>query len=339
MNVSRPSFTRRRALRIFAGLAGMGALSAGVRLSAPDAQIFSWHGAVMDAPAEIALWSHSGSQARNIFRKIEIEIARYHRIFSLADAESEIVRLNRDGALAGASPDLLELIGESLRLGGLSDGCFDISVQPLWRLYEAHFWSKTEVASDICARAIETARTFVDYRRVHVTGRRIHFARSGMTITLNGIAQGFITDRIADLLRNEGFDTGFVDLGEMRALGSHPDGRPWRAALRDARTGGQSAYSIELENTALAVSGGYGTVFEPSGTFHHIFNPATGASASGLINVAVIAPRATIADGLSTAIYAAGESQAARLLGAYASSRAILTRANGETIEIVGATA
>jgi hypothetical protein len=95
-----------------------------------------------------------------------------------------------------------------------------------------------------------------------------------MAITLNGIAQGYITDRIADLLRHEGFEQAVVDLGEWRALGSHPEGRPWRAATREG--------SIALSDNALAVSSGAGTAFETSARFHHIFDPATGASASTL---------------------------------------------------------
>ena len=141
----------------------------------------------------------------------------------------------------------------------------------------------------------------------------------GTAITLNGIAQGFITDRVADLLRNEGFEQAVVDLGEWRALGRHPEGRPWRAATRSG--------SVELSGNALAVSSGAGTTFEPCGQFHHIFDPATGASASRLVEAAVIAPRAMIADALATAICVVGEERAPALLAAYPGARAIVTRA------------
>lgn len=85
---------------------------------------------------------------------------------------------------------------------------------------------------------------------------------------------------------------------------------------------------------ALAVSGGYGTPFEPTGRFHHIFDPRTGASANRLLQVAVIAPRATIADGLATAIYAAGEAAAPRLLAGYAGARAFVTRRDGLSVAL-----
>jgi thiamine biosynthesis lipoprotein len=145
-----------------------------------------------------------------------------------------------------------------------------------------------------------------------------------MAITLNSIAQGYITDTITDMLRNEGFESAVVDLGEIRTLGHHPEGRPWQLGIRSNRAG--TARTIELEDMALAVSGGYGTPFEPSGRFHHIFDPRTGLSANALVDVAVTGPSATVANGLSTAIFVAGENQATRLLSAYPETRATLTR-------------
>jgi thiamine biosynthesis lipoprotein len=85
---------------------------------------------------------------------------------------------------------------------------------------------------------------------------------------------------------------------------------------------------------ALAVSGGYGTTFEASGRFHHIFDPRTGASANTLVDVAVIGPSATAADGLATAICVAGEALAPTLLAAYPKMRAMLTRLDGTSIQL-----
>ena len=153
-----------------------------------------------------------------------------------------------------------------------------------------------------------------------------------MAITLNSLAQGYITDAIADMLRNEGFESAVVDLGEFCTLGHHPDGRPWRLGIRNGRAADSVDRMVELEDMALAVSGGYGTTFEPSGRFHHIFDPRTGASANGLVDVAVIGPTATAANGLSTAICVAGEAQAPTLLAAYPRTRAILTRLDGTSV-------
>jgi thiamine biosynthesis lipoprotein len=88
---------------------------------------------------------------------------------------------------------------------------------------------------------------------------------------------------------------------------------------------------------ALAVSGGYGTTFEPTGRFHHIFDPHSGASANSLVDAAVIGPRATTANGLATALCVAGEARAAALLAAYPGTRAMLTRPDGTRVNVTAA--
>ena len=311
--------TRRRAIQVIAAAAGLPLLVAGVRATVPGGRFFGWQGEVLGAASELTLWHWDEALARRAILKVRHEIERYERIFSLYRDDSEIARLNRDGVLARPSPELVAVIDESQKLGTLSGGAFDISVQPLWRVYEAHFWSRSVVAPDIAARAADVARTLVDFRRIQPGAARIALP-PGMAITLNGIAQGFITDRIADLLRNEGFAHAMVDLGEWRALGEHPDGRAWRVATRGSE--------VALSDNALAVSSGSGTAFEPSGQFHHIFDPASGASANTLREVAVIAPRAMIADALATAICVMGEARGIELLAHYPGARALVTRAS-----------
>ena len=324
--------TRRRLLRIVAAVAGLPPMIAAVRASAPKPRLHSWNGDVLGALSEITLWHPDAAFARRTILRVRQEIDRLEKIFSLYRPDSEVSRLNGAGRLTKPSPELRTLVEESQRLGVLSGGALDISVQPLWRLYEAHFWSRTEVQPDIAARARDVAQALVDFRRIDNGAKAIGFTRPGMAITLNSIAQGYITDVVADLLRNEGFESAVVNLGEYRTIGGHPDGRPWRIGIRDGRNAGSIDRVIDLENVALAVSGGYGTTFEESGRYHHLFDPRTGASANTLIDVTVIGPRATAADALAAAICVAGEPLAPALLAAYPQTRAIVTRLDGTPV-------
>jgi thiamine biosynthesis lipoprotein len=329
--------TRRRAIRIMAAAAGVPLLIAAVRASAPRGQFHTWQGDVLGAWSELTLWHTDAAFAQRTIRKVRQEIDRFERIFSLYRPDSEIARLNAAGRLSRPSPELRALIDESQHMAALSGGAFDISVQPLWRLYEAHFWSRSEVQADIAARAREIAEQLVDFRCIEAGAASIGFTRPGMAITLNSLAQGYITDAIADLLRQEGFESAVVDLGEFRTLGRHPDGRPWRLGIRNGKAAGEAGRTVELTDMALAVSGGYGTPFEPSGRFHHIFDPQSGASANALVEVAVIGPRATAANALSTAICVAGEARTTALLAAYPGTQAILTRPDGTSVTLTAA--
>jgi len=96
-----------------------------------------------------------------------------------------------------------------------------------------------------------------------------------MAVTLNGIAQGFITDRLAELLRDLGFEHALVDAGEIRSLSDQPDGRPWRIGLRH---GASPAPTLDMENQAVATSSGAGLVLSPDGMINHLFDPRTGWS-------------------------------------------------------------
>ena len=135
--------TRRRAMRILAAAAGLPLLVAGVRATVPGGRFFGWQGEVLGAASELTLWHWDEAMARRTILKVRHEIERYERIFSLYRDDSEIARLNRDGLLARPSPELVAVIDASQRLGTLSGGAFDITVQPLWRVYEAHFWSRS----------------------------------------------------------------------------------------------------------------------------------------------------------------------------------------------------
>jgi thiamine biosynthesis lipoprotein len=328
------AWTRRRVIRIAAAAAGLPLTIAAVRATAPHPQMFRWQGRVLDDEAELSLWHADAALCRRAILKVKAEIARFERIFSLYAPDSEISRLNAGGELRNPSPELRAVIEESQRFGVLTGGAFDISVQPLWQLYEAHFWSQTHVVADILARAQEVARALVDFRRIDTGASRIAFARERMGITLNSIAQGFITDAITDLLLNEGFNQAVIDLGEFRTLGTRPDGEPWRIGVRNAPVTSGSERVIALADRALAVAGGYGTIFEPSGRFHHIFEPQTGASANALADAAVTAPRASTASALAVAICVVGEERARALLQECPGARAIVTRPDGSLASI-----
>lgn len=145
------------------------------------------------------------------------------------------------------------------------------------------------------------ALALVGHAGVELDARSIRFHRVGMQLTLNGIAQGYITDRIAELLLNCGIERALVDMGEIKALGDRPGGGPWEVGLEDPASPERITQTLPIRNLAVATSGGYGTRFDPAGHFNHIFDPANGMTSSRYLSVSVVAPRATDADALSTA--------------------------------------
>lgn len=324
--------SRRGFLKIVAAAAIVPALVGGVRALAPPGKLYDWQLEVMGAVSELALWHENPAVASRAIAEVRSEVARLDGIFSLYRDDSEISRLNRDGFLDSPSRELRDVLGVGQRFSELSGGAFDISVQPLWQLYAAHFWTGTDASADIDVAARSVAERLVDYRLLDVSPRRIALGRPGMGITLNSIGQGFVADRVADMLGAEGFEHVYADLGETRLIGGDPDGGPWRVGLRDPKDQARSARTLDLEDIGLAVSGGYGTPFDETGRYNHIFDPRTGLSADKMAAIAVTAPSAMIANGLATSIYVAGREQAAEILAAYPSARAVITTAGDEWV-------
>ena len=300
--------------------------------------LYEWNGTSLGCPSRLLIYHRNRSAAEEMVARCVAEIDRLERIFALYRDDSEITRLNRDGRLSAPSHDLLAVLSQSQHLSALSDGGFDVTVQPLWDLYAAHFFATPSPAPEGPGpRAIAAALKLVDWNGIDISARQVALARPNMRLTLNGIAQGYVTDRITQILRDRGFDRVLADLGrsEIYAIGRHPDGHPWRIGLADPRQPEQFARALDLTDCSVCTSGGYGTKFEASGRFHHLFEPSTGASANHLIGVSVFAPSAMLADGLSTALYVTPSDVASRLLAQFPGATALVTLPDGKTNQLV----
>lgn len=318
-------FSRRRALQILAASVAVPLGALGLRGLRGELHPVSWKGEALGGLASLTLWSYDPDHATAALVRMQAELRRLEKVFSLYDATSEIVRLNRNQVLSDPSMDLFRVLEEARRVADLSQGAFDPSIQPLWRLHAKTLKPDPSL--------ISAAIGAVDYSAIAANRKSIKLEKNGMAITLNGIAQGYITDRVTEVLGNEGFENAVIQLGETRALGHAPDGAPFTIALVDPLNPDRLKGELEIAGNAISVSGGYGHQFS-SADSHHIFDPTTGKSANRLLQVVVRARTATLADALSTAIYVAGEHHAARILGASPDSLGILTRPNGTTITL-----
>jgi thiamine biosynthesis lipoprotein len=277
--------------------------------------LYIWRGVALGADACLQLHHPDPAEAERLIRLCLEEVARLERLFSLYRPDSLLVRLNRTGELADPPQDMVRLLSEAVRFSRLTDGAFDVTVQPLWQLYAEHFSRPGADPAGPPPAVVEAVRSLVDYRALRVEEDRVSFTRRGMAVTLNGIAQGYITDRVADRLRAEGMTSVLVDMGEVLALGHHPDGRPWRVALRGNDDDTMTADVLDITDAAVATSSCQGTRFDDAGRFGHIFDPRTGRSPKEKRSVTVTAHDATTADALSTARTIMSDDQATAISG------------------------
>ena len=233
--------------------------------------------------------------AAEIARQVESEIARLEDIFSLYRAGSEISRLNHTGQLAHPSHEMLELLDLARLVHETTGGAFDPTVQTLWQLY-ARTADENRAPTDDERRA---AVLRVGWQNVHIGTRLVRFGRPGMALTLNGIAQGFIADRVAGLLSAHGLINVLIDTGEIKALGRRADGKPWHAGI--VEPDGTPVVRRILTDRALATSSPLATLVDAARGTGHILDPRTGVPAATWRLSSVSARRAALADALSTA--------------------------------------
>lgn len=309
--VSSNALSRRRVIRIVAAATGIGLAGAAVvlsrRMSEPVTSLHRWRGTALGADATMLVDMPDTARADRLLGLALAEIERLERNYSLYRPDSALVRLNAEGRLRNPPAELVVLLDRARQWGALSDGAFDVTVQPLWQLYRDHFATPGADPRGPDEATVEAARALVDFNAVDVSAKEIAFARPGMAVTLNGIAQGEITDRVADLLRAEGLEHALIELGEFRALSSHPAGRPWNVGVKDPHRNDAVLAKVPLTDRAIATSATTGTQFDSRGRYHHLFDPNAGRPSRGLVSASVVARRAMDADAFSTALLASPE--------------------------------
>ena len=274
-----------------------------------ESLVASWKGVALGATSHMTLF-HSDKNYANESLKICInEIKRLEKIFSLFDTNSSISKLNKDGVLKNPPKELVEVLNFAHKISVNTKGAFDVTVQPLWLAHDKAF--KTKGNSQNLEKYINKAIKLVSYKNIIIEQKEIRFKLKDMKITLNGIAQGYITDRITNILRQKGFKNVLVDLGEFNSIGGHKDNRDWNIATPYLK----NKKYLKLNNNALASSGGYGTRF--SKKYHHLFDVNTGTSANYLKSVTVKAENAILADALATAFCVMSKEKRKRLLNIY----------------------
>ncbi|MDP2654778.1 MAG: FAD:protein FMN transferase [Candidatus Omnitrophota bacterium] len=216
--------------------------------------------------------------------------------------KSDVARVNRsfrDPVPVGA--DTYGVIESSLKFNLLTGGAFDITVRPLIVLWKKAADNQRLPSAD----EIAGARRAIGPAQIRLgPDHRVELLHPQSSIDLGGIAAGYAIDEAAKILREEGFQSFYIDIGgDIYAGGRNCEGRPWRIGIRDPRFPSRFAGIVEIENAAITTSGNYEKYYEVNGQrWSHIINPVTGFPQKGVVSSTVIAPTALENDALSTAL-------------------------------------
>ncbi len=304
------------------GYSGFAALPlSGCALHQEEPQV--WEGEALGAPARIALYGLSAEEAAFAFTRVNHRIDRLEHSFSLYCPDSEISRLNRDGQLAHASKEFRLLLTKAKQVSVITNGAFDITVQVLWQA------AQTIRRQSLDSRAREVlwqqVRELVGYDKILIEGKKVRLAVPDMAITLNGIAQGYITEEVAKTLSGLGKNiSGLVNIGEFQAFG----GRTFHVAIEDPQNPLDIVGEVELKNAGLATSSALGGYLGLQ--LSHIFRPQGVDQTPQFISASVVHPSATIADALATVFTLLDESAVRKIAKAQGVQQVVLKSADGQ---------
>ena len=210
--------------------------------------------------------------------------------------------LNAKGRLADAPDELVRVLSAARAYGTQSGYAFDVTVKPLIDLMRSH---KNPSGSMRLDRAdVSQALRLVGGGEISIKKREVTLKRRGMGVTLDGIAKGFVVDRVCETLAGLGMRNFLVNAGgDIRAVGSRDGrGREWVVAVEDPTGRFRYPSRVKLSDKAIATSGSYEMYFDSDRTHHHLVNPQTGECPRHTVSVSVTAPHAMEADALATAL-------------------------------------
>lgn len=312
-NISRRDFLKITAI---AGLTiGMGSSIVRKFLSQADFKKISETHYLMGTIVNFNILALDEAMGQEAIRKTVADMERLISIFDYRQASTALSKLNQAGVLNEAPVELIETVKQSLRIGSLSQGAFDISVLPIVDAFKAGLSDTNHL------------KELVDYRNVFVSGDQIKFARPGMSITLDGIAKGRVVDGGVAVLQSMGFENILVEAGgDMMAASSDVDGEDWTIAVSNPRpsNGTEFIAAFSVKNKAVTTSGDYMNYFNSDFSRHHIIDPRTGSSPFELSSATVIASNAAEADALSTTLMVLGVSDGLEFIKQFSDAQALL---------------
>jgi thiamine biosynthesis lipoprotein len=286
---------------------------------APARAAVLFAGPAMGARYSVRVVLPAGDSAANarVQAAIDGELARVDRLFSKWNPDSELSRFNAQGSTDpfAASSELVEAVLTAGRAAEQTGGAFDATVAPLIEAWG--FGPAGRPAAMPSAEAIAAARARVGHALLSADPARhtIRKARADVAIDLNGLAGGWLADRIAGAVVALGYPDVLADgSGEITARGRRADGGPWRVAV-ESPIGARAPRSpvIDLVDACVATSGDYRNFWTDEQGRHrsHIVDPRSGVPvAHGLASVTVVHADGAWADALGTGLLVLGPQEA-----------------------------
>lgn len=289
---------------------------------------YSGEQAIMGTAVQVTLWSDTRARADAAIAAVMAEMHRIDHAMSPHKPDSELSRINREAAAGpvALSPEMHDLLVRAVAFSQQSGGAFDITYASAGHLYDYRERIRPGEAR------LDEARQAIGYQHLVLdrAAGTLRFAHPGTRIDLGGFAKGHAVDRSTAILQRHGIAHAVVSAGgDSRVLGDRR-GRPWNIAVRDPRKPGEVVAVLPLEDVAVSTSGDYERYFEQDGErFHHVIDPRTGKSATGVRSVTILADDGLSAEAWSKSVFVMGVQRGLALVESLQDVDAVVVDAEG----------
>lgn len=244
------------------------------------------------------------SQVDSILKRLDSSFSLYH-------SNSLINRFNNSVRGSKIDSHFFNVAEKAMLVYQETNGLFDITVKPL-----VQAWGFGAIKSDSMpsGKKIEAIKKCIGANRLTLGRNYLFKKESCVQIDMNGIAQGYSVDVIADFLESKGVKNYLVELGgEIRVEGrKQPSGEKMKIGIESPDDDGFSNHPVQkvvtIESGAITTSGSYRNYYKSNEKkVSHIINPRTGYPVQNeLVSVTVFAKNAITADAYDNALMLMG---------------------------------
>ncbi|MDQ7033088.1 MAG: FAD:protein FMN transferase, partial [Desulfonauticus sp.] len=185
----------------------------------------------MGTLVNITIADKSNDKAEKIIEKAFAKINELEKIFNRHVDDTPVGWLNQKGFLKDISPELADVLHQSLYYNYISKGAFDITVLPLLELYKKSYET---TGSSPSSKQINEKMKLVNFENIKIDKQGVRFLKDGMKISLDGIAKGYIVDQAANLIKLNGIKYALINAGgDIRVIGGNGPNKAWKIGIKD----------------------------------------------------------------------------------------------------------
>ncbi len=263
---------------------------------------------MLGSPYEVTVVANDTIQG-NLY--IDMAIAETKRIENqISDwiPTTPISTINKNAGIKPIKVDdeVFGLVERALKISQITEGAFDISYASMDKIWKFDGSMKEMPTPE----AIKKSVAKIGYKKVILDPKEktIFLKEEGMKLGLGGIGQGYIADKVKELLFSKGCKSGIINVsGDINAWGKQPDGKPWSVGIVNPMNKNKVFATFPLEDSSVETSGSYEKYVTFNGKrYSHIIDPRTGYPATGIVSVSVFAKQTEVADALATGIFVLG---------------------------------